>query len=92
MTPKKVGLIVFERMAADELTGPVEAFSRARIPISDETDFRCYQVTTLGIGTEGCVTECGVIVEPQLDINDSPPLDTLIIPGGAGIHNAVFAK
>ena len=92
MTPKKVGFIAFERMAAAELTGPAEAFSRSRIPISDETDFNCYQVTTLGIGTEGCVTECGLIVEPQLDINDSPPLDTLVIPGGAGIHNARVNK
>jgi transcriptional regulator GlxA family with amidase domain len=90
MTPKQVGFIVFERMAADELTGPAEAFSRATI--SDETDFRCYQVITLGIGTEGCVTECGVIVEPQLDINDSPPLDTLVIPGGAGIRQASVNK
>lgn len=92
MTPKKIGFIVFERMAAAELTGPAEAFSRARIPVSDETDFPCYEVTTLGIGTKACVTECGVIVEPQLDINDAPPLDTLIIPGGAGIHNAKVNK
>jgi transcriptional regulator GlxA family with amidase domain len=92
MTPKKVGFIVFEQMAADELTGPAEAFSRARISINDETDFRCYQVRTLGIGTKRCVTECGVVVEPELNINDSPPLDTLIIPGGAGIHNGRVSK
>lgn len=28
VTPKTVGLIVFEQMAADELTGPAEAFSK----------------------------------------------------------------
>jgi transcriptional regulator GlxA family with amidase domain len=92
MIPKTVGLFVFEEMAADELTGPAEAFSRARIPTSDDREFRCYQISTLGIGTGRCLTECGVIVKPQLDINNAPPLDTLIIPGGGGIHDARLKK
>jgi len=92
MIPKTVGLIVFEQMAADELTGPAEAFSQATIPTSSDREFRCYQVSTLGIGTARCVTECGVIVKPQLDINNAPPLDTLIVPGGRGIHDARLNK
>jgi transcriptional regulator GlxA family with amidase domain len=92
MIPKTVGLIVFEQMAADELTGPAEVFSRTRISTSDDREFRCYQVSTLGVGTARCVTECGVIVKPQLDVNDAPPLDTLIIPGGSGIHDARLSK
>jgi transcriptional regulator GlxA family with amidase domain len=92
MTPKTVGLIVFDRMAADELTGPAETFSRARILTSDDREFRCYQISTLGIGTARCVMECGVIVKPQLDINHAPPLDTVIVPGGSGIHDARLSK
>ena len=92
VTPKTVGLIVFEQMAADELTGPAEAFFQAKMPIADGREFRCYHIITLGISTESCVTECGVIIKPQLDINDAPPLDTLIIPGGSGIHNARLSK
>jgi transcriptional regulator GlxA family with amidase domain len=92
MTPKTVGLIVFEQIAASELTGPAEAFSRARMPTGNGHEYRCYQVLTLGIGTARCVTECGVIVKPQLDINESPPLDTLILPGGNGIHDARLNK
>jgi transcriptional regulator GlxA family with amidase domain len=92
MTPKTVGLIVFEQIAAGELTGPAEAFSRARMPTGNGREGRCYQVLTLGIGTARCVTECGVIVKPQLDINDAPPLDTLIFPGGNGIHDARLNK
>jgi transcriptional regulator GlxA family with amidase domain len=87
MIPKTVGLIVFDRMAADELTGPAETFSRASILTSDDREFRCYQISTLGIGTARCVMECGVVVKPQLDINDAPPLDTVIVPGGHGIHD-----
>jgi transcriptional regulator GlxA family with amidase domain len=92
MIPKTVSLIVFEQMAADELIEPAEAFSRATVRTGDDREFRCYQVSTLGIGTARCVMECGVIVKPQLDINDAPPLDTLIIPGGSGVHNARLSK
>jgi len=92
MIPKTVGFIVFDRTAADELTGPAETFSRARIRTSDDREFRCYEVSTLGVGTARCVTECGVIVKPQLDINDAPPLDTVIVPGGSGIHDARLNK
>jgi transcriptional regulator GlxA family with amidase domain len=47
---------------------------------------------TLGIGTARCLTECGVIVKPQLDISDAPQLDTIIVPGGCGIHDARLSK
>ena len=92
MIPKTVGLIVFEQMAADELTGPAEAFSRAKMPAGDSREFRCYHIITLGITTESCVTECGIIVTPQLNIKDAPPVDTLIVPGGSGIHNTRLNK
>jgi len=92
MIPKTVGLIVFEQMAAEELTGPAEAFSRAKTPTGDGRELRCYQVLTLGIGTAQCVTECGIIVKPRLDMKDAPPLDTLIVPGGSGIHDARLNK
>ncbi len=92
MIPKTVGLIVFERMAADELTGPAEAFSRAKMPTGDGRELPCYRVLTLGIGTARCVTKCGIIVKPQLDMKDAPPLDTLIVPGGSGIHDTRLNK
>src|SRR5438876_913983 len=92
MIPKTVGLIVFERMAAADLTGPAEVFSRARMPNGDGREFRCYPVLTLGISTAPCATECGIIVKPQLDIKDARPLDTLIVSGGSGIHDARLNK
>ena len=92
MIPKTVGLIVFEQMAADELTGPAEIFFRAKMLTADGHEFRCYHIITLGISTESCVTECGIIVKPQLAIKDAPSLDTLIIPGSSGVHDARLNK
>jgi transcriptional regulator GlxA family with amidase domain len=92
MSPKTVGLIVFEQMAADELAGSAEVFSRAKMPTGNGRELRCYQIITLGISTESCVTECGIIVKPQLAIKDAPPLDTLIVSGSSGIHDARLNK
>jgi transcriptional regulator GlxA family with amidase domain len=95
MVRKTVGLIVFEQMSANELAGSAQAFSRATISIGDAPEageFPCYRVLTLGIGTARCMTECGVILKPQLDINDAPPLHTLIVPGGIGIHKSRVSK
>src|SRR5215470_17498199 len=93
MKPKLVGLILFEGMAADELSGPGQVFFRATIATSDDREFRCYQVLTLGVGTARCLAECGVIVKPQLDIRNAPQLDTIIVPGGCGIrHDARLSR
>ena len=92
MIPKTVGLIIFEQMAAADLTGPAEAFSRAKPPISDDRELRCYQLLTVGIGAASCVTECGIIVKPRLDLADAPPLDTIIVSGGSGIHDPSLSK
>jgi len=88
MVPKTVGLIVFEQMAATDLTGPAEAFSRAKIQNGDGSESHCYHVLTLGINAGSFTTECGIVIKPQLVMADAPPLDTLIVPGGNGIPNA----
>jgi len=92
MNPKTVGLIVFEQMTAVDLTGPAEVFSRATIQNGDGCESRCYHVLTLGVGTATCLTECGIGVKPRLNLGDAPPLDTLIIPGGSGIHHSRLSK
>jgi transcriptional regulator GlxA family with amidase domain len=108
MTPKTVGLIVFERMAATDLTGPAEAFSRARIQTPDPSEVpksppigrtrpvaslrSCYRVLTLGDSTSPCATECGILIRPQLDLGEAPPIDTLLVSGGGGIHDARLSK
>jgi transcriptional regulator GlxA family with amidase domain len=92
MKPKAVGLILFHHVAADELSGAGQALSHARITNGDDRECRCYQVLTLGIGIARCLTECGLIIKPQLDIKEAPQLDTIIVPGGAGIRDSRVSK
>ena len=91
-SPKTVGIIVFQQMMAADLIGSVETFSRATISVKDGPEHRCYQVLTIGVSADPSVTESGIVVKPQLDINNASPLDTLIVPGGNGIHNARLSK
>src|SRR6516162_2034803 len=92
MNPKKVGLIVFERVAAADLTGPAEAFSRANISGGNGCESSCYNVLIVGITAQPCRTECGIVVKPHTDLESAPSLDTVIIPGGSGIRNEEVTK
>ncbi len=92
MSPKTVGLIVFEQIAADELTGPAEVFSRARIQNGNGGGSPCYHLLTLGVSAAPCVTDCGITIKPQLALTDAPLLDTVIVPGGSSVPDAKLSK
>jgi len=82
MSPKTVGLVVLEEMTAADLTGAAEAFSRAALPTAyGACECRCYQVITVGVTTEPCETESGLLVKPQCDFESAPAFDTIIVPG-----------
>jgi transcriptional regulator GlxA family with amidase domain len=89
MNPKTVGLIVAEEIAAADLMGTAEVLSRATIRRSEQLETResrCYQVITIGINAESCVTECGIVIRPHVDLEEAPPLDTIFICSGSGGH------
>ncbi|HZS19257.1 MAG TPA: helix-turn-helix domain-containing protein [Candidatus Udaeobacter sp.] len=95
MNPKTVGLIVLEEMAAPDLTGPAEVLSRATIGRRDHgnaRESRCYQVMTIGAGAEPRLTECGISIRPQIELENAPLLDTVLICGSAGVHGDKFNK
>jgi transcriptional regulator GlxA family with amidase domain len=88
MNPKTVGLIVAEEVAAADLMGPAEVFSRATIGRNDQAEAResrCYRVMTIGVSAEPCVTECGIVIRPDVDLEEAPPLDTVFICS-SGFH------
>jgi transcriptional regulator GlxA family with amidase domain len=87
MIPKTVGLIVGEGITAADLMGCAEVFSRTTIGKSDHPgprESRCYGVMTVGLSAESCVTECGIVIRPHVDLEAAPPLDTILICSGDG--------
>ena len=73
-----MGLIVFENVAAADLTGPAEVFSRANISDGNGCESSCYNVLMLGITAQPCRAECGIVVKPHTDLASAPTLDTVI--------------
>jgi transcriptional regulator GlxA family with amidase domain len=49
-------------------------------------------VVTIGVGAEPCAIESGIVVKPQVNMHHAPLLDTVIIPGGSGIHSPKLSK
>jgi transcriptional regulator GlxA family with amidase domain len=89
MNPKTVGFIVTEQIAASDLMGAAEVFSRAKIRRSDQPEGRescCYRVMTIGVNAGPCVTECGIVIRPDVDIEQAPPLDTVLVCSGSRSH------
>lgn len=96
MNVKTVGLIVFERMAAADVTAPAEAFARTRTgsnqPGDPESLNYCYRVLILGLTAGPCVTECGIVIQPQVNLEEAPPIDTLFVSGDSRSHTARLSK
>ncbi len=95
MNPKTVGLIVAEQIAASDLMGAAEVFSRAKIRRCDQPEGRescCYRVMTIGVNAGPCVMECGIVVRPDVDIEQAPPLDTVLVCSGSGSHGEKLTR
>jgi transcriptional regulator GlxA family with amidase domain len=89
MNPKTVGLIVAKEIAAADLMGTAEVLSRATIRRTEQLEAResrGYQVITIGTNAGSCVTECGIVIRPHVDLEETPPLDTVFICGGSRGH------
>ena len=81
-----VGILIFDDVEVLDFCGPFEVFSVAR---STETqkqgdDFKPFNVVT--IAQEDKIITCrgGLLVKPHATIENHPPLDILVVPGGQG--------
>ncbi len=84
--PRRVGLICFDTVTALDLTGPAEVFSMA-----NELCAGAYELVVLGSVLKPVRTDTGVSVLPDVAFHDAPPLDTILIPGGAALRDPITA-
>ena len=47
---------------------------------------------TIGINAEPCVTECGIVIRPEVDLEGAPPLDTVFVCCGSGCHDEKLSR
>jgi len=84
-TPARVGILIFEDVEVLDFCGPFEAFSVARPLGSDRDEDRLYEVCV--IAETDAIVSCrnGLLVKPHATIEDHPPLDIVLVPGGRGV-------
>ncbi len=87
-----VGILIFDDVEVLDFSGPFEVFSVAR-PVGEHRD-EATLFTVLTIAEEERLITCrgGLLVKPHATIENAPPLDILVVPGGQGTrrerHNA----
>jgi transcriptional regulator GlxA family with amidase domain len=92
MARRKVGILIFPDVEVLDFCGPFEVFSIARL---DEDRWReepsPYEVVLVAERPGMVVASGGLKIVPDHTLEDCPPLDVLVVPGGWGtrreIHN-----
>jgi transcriptional regulator GlxA family with amidase domain len=85
MNRKRVGILLFPDVEVLDFCGPFEVFSVTRL---DEAlrreDPSPFEVVLVAETTAPIVTTGGMKVTPDHTLDDCPPLDVLVVPGGWG--------
>ncbi len=86
MKPLHIGIVGFDQVNALDLVGPAEAFANATFPDARGFPKNAYSVVILGLTSKRFVAESGIVFHPRATLRTAPALDTVIIPGGAGLR------
>ena len=85
MTRRKVGILVFPEVEVLDFCGPFEVFSVTRLDEERRRqDPSPYEVLIIAENPGVVVATGGLKVVPDHTLDDCPPLDVLVIPGGWG--------
>jgi transcriptional regulator GlxA family with amidase domain len=82
MNKRTVGILIFDDVEVLDFAGPFEVFATTRLP-GDEGD-RAFHVVTVAERAEVVRCRGDLLVQPHHTIEDHPPLDILLVPGGYG--------
>ena len=88
MKPRRIGIVGFDQVDALDLVGPAEAFASAQANDARGNPGPAYEVMVLGLTNSQFVAESGIVFQPRTTLRAAPRLDTIIIPGGAGLRRA----
>ncbi|HTU01684.1 MAG TPA: GlxA family transcriptional regulator [Candidatus Sulfotelmatobacter sp.] len=86
MNPKRVGFLGFDGVTALDLVGPAEVFATAVSPEPECGDQALYEVVTIGVSRKPFTSDSGLVFRAAATLEGAPALDTLIVPGGAGLR------
>jgi len=91
VSAKRIGFLIFDKVMALDLVGPMDAFTTANA-VTGINDARYYELITIGLSQKPIVCGSGMRFSPDTTIRDAPALDTLILPGGEGLRRPEIEK
>lgn len=84
----KVGILIFDGVAALDVAGPLEVLSRARLEPGVESrrsdEQALFDVFTVAPTHEPVTATGGLVLVPRHSFADAPHVDLLLVPGGFG--------
>src|SRR5690242_11522653 len=83
---KTIGLLAYDEMQALDLAGPLDVFGAANALAGGTQPYR---LCIIGLTMNVVRAENGLSILPAHALEDAPPLDTLLIPGGVGARNGI---
>lgn len=80
-----IGILIFDDVEVLDFCGPFEVFSVAARPVQ-EAGGDPFTVFTLAERADGQPVRCvgGLLVQPHYSLENHPPIDLLVVPGGRG--------
>lgn len=85
MERKKVGILIFDDVEVLDYCGPFEVFSTTRLSEEQRREAQSpFEVYLIAEHQNPIVTSGGMRVLPDYCLEECPPLDVLVVPGGWG--------
>jgi transcriptional regulator GlxA family with amidase domain len=84
-----VGIFIFDEVEVLDFCGPFEVFATARDPHQSDATQRLFKAITIAETDRIISCRGGLLVKPTATIENHPPLDLIVIPGGQGTRKEV---
>jgi transcriptional regulator GlxA family with amidase domain len=86
---KRVAVVLFDGFTVLDVYGPVQAFGACRVPRSDGTPQRFFQIFTIAEQAAAVASGEGPATHAEYSFEDAPAYEILLVPGGFGTRGAV---
>jgi transcriptional regulator GlxA family with amidase domain len=82
----RIGVLVFQGAEELDYVGPWEVFAMSREHLARAGGHDEIDLLLLAVTMEPVTSARGMVVLPQATLDDAPPLDILLVPGGRGVR------
>jgi transcriptional regulator GlxA family with amidase domain len=92
---RRIGFLAYDELQALDLIGPSDAFASdafRTLDLGDAGRERPYEIVIIGLTGRTFTTSSGITMRAHAAVPTAVKLDTLIVPGGAGLRRPGLSK